>query len=123
SYGYDNGEWKVRGQQISEDPVSQVRRAAGKLIKLSYAAGIKFTVQKSVVFVNPYFIFESSDGKDADMLIMPNRLKQYLRSLGNYHCGRSAKMLAEEIQRRIVDNPWPLPETDPGRLRQGLNCW
>lgn len=123
SYTYENGVWKVRRQQISEDPVSQVRRAAGKLVKLSYETGFKFDVKKEVIFINPYFIFESHDGKDADMFVMRSRLKQYMRSLGNYHSGRSAKVLAEEIHNRIVDNPYPVPETEYSRLKLGLNCW
>src|SRR5699024_5085000 len=34
NYSYDNGVWRVRGHQISVDPVSQLSRAAGKLVNL-----------------------------------------------------------------------------------------
>src|SRR5690625_2174379 len=36
NYSYEEGVWRVRGRQISEDPVSQVSTAANKLLRLRY---------------------------------------------------------------------------------------
>ncbi|WP_017548074.1 nuclease-related domain-containing protein [Salinicoccus carnicancri] len=129
NYSYENGVWRVRGQQISEDPVSQLSRAAGKLVKLRNESGFPFDIEKEIVFINPYFIFGGGEGGDSDgaggsrHFIMRNRLKQYFRSLGNHTSGRSAKVLSEEIAGRIIADPYPVPETDYGRLRLGVNCF
>ena len=132
NYSYENGVWRVRGQQISEDPVSQLSRAAGKLVKLRNESGFQFDIEKEIIFINPYFIFGGdagdggaggSGGGGARQFIMRNRLKQYFRSLGNHTSGRSAKILSEEIAGRIVADPYPVPETDCGRLRLGANCF
>lgn len=123
NYSYENGVWKVRNYQISEDPVSQVTTAANKLLKLRYDAGIQFEIQKEVVFVNPYLIFGPTDYKNLDMFVMRNRLKQYFRSLHNNTVGRSAEVLAGEIAGRIIENPHPAPETDSTRVKRGVNCY
>ncbi|HIW12479.1 MAG TPA: NERD domain-containing protein [Candidatus Salinicoccus stercoripullorum] len=128
NYSYENGVWRVRGQQISEDPVSQLSRAAGKLVKLRNESGFQFDIEKEIVFINPYFIFGGDGGMGASgggsrQFVMRNRLKQYFRSLGNHTSGRSAKVLAEEISGRIIADPYPVPETDYGRLRPGANCF
>ncbi|AKG73389.1 nuclease-related domain-containing protein [Salinicoccus halodurans] len=125
NYSYENSVWKVRGRQISEDPVSQVNRAAGKLVKLRNESGFQFVIQKEIIFINPYFIFSSGDAGAGSMnlFVMRNRLKQYFRSLGNNTSGRSAKVLAEEISGRIIEDPYPVPETDYTRLKPGVNCW
>lgn len=122
NYSYENGVWKVRNQQISEDPVSQISIAANKLLKMRYELSTHFEIQKEIVFVNPYMIFGPTDYKNADIFVMRNRLKQYFRSLHNNTVGRSAEILAEEIAGRIIDNPHPTPETDKSRLRFGINC-
>lgn len=123
NYSYENGIWKVGNHQISEDPVSQVSTAANKLLRMRYDIDTRFEVHKEIMFVNPYFIFGPTDYKNAGMFIMRNRLKQYFRSLGNNTVGRSAKILAEEIAGRIIKNPHPVPETDAGRVRSGVNCY
>lgn len=123
NYSYENGVWKVRNRQISEDPVSQISTAANKLLKLRYDTGIHFEIQKEVVFVNPYLIFGPTDYKNVNMFVMRNRLKQYFRSLHNNTAGKSAKLLAEEIAGRIIENPHPAPETDGGRIKRGVNCY
>src|SRR5699024_405513 len=124
NYLYENCVWRVRGQQISEDPVSQLSRAAGKLVKLRNESGFQFDIEKEIVFINPYFIFGGDAGDGGSrQFIMRNRLKQYFRSLGNHTSGRSAKVLSEEIAGRIIADPYPVPETDCGRLRLGANCF
>ncbi|AKG73533.1 nuclease-related domain-containing protein [Salinicoccus halodurans] len=122
NYSYEEGVWKVRGHQISEDPVSQISVAANKLLKLRYDTGIHFEIQKEIVFVNPYMIFGPTDYKNVNLFVMRNRLKQYFRSLHNNTSGRSAKVLAEEIAGRIIENPHPAPKADKGRIKFGVNC-
>lgn len=123
NYSYEDGVWKVRGHQISEDPVSQVSIAVNKLLKLRYDTGVHFEVQKEIVFVNPYMIFDHTDYKNPELFVMRNRLKQYFRSLHNNTSGHSAKGLAEEVARRIIKPPHPAPETDASRLKLGMNCY
>lgn len=124
NYSYENSVWKVRGRQISEDPVSQLNRAAGKLVKLRNALGFPFDIGKELIFINPYFIFGAggTDESVAGRFIMRNRVKQYFRSLGSHTTGRSAKVLSEEIAGRIIEDPYPVPATDYGRLKLGVNC-
>lgn len=123
NYSYENGIWKVRNQQISEDPVSQVSTAANKLLRLRYESGVQFEVQKEIVFVNPYMIFGPTDYRHADLFVMRNRLKQYFRSFHNNTFGRPAKVLAEEVARRIISPPHPAPSSDISRLKLGMNCY
>ncbi|WP_411843678.1 hypothetical protein [Salinicoccus sp. HZC-1] len=113
----------MRGQQISEDPVSQIHRAANKLVKLRNESGFQFKIQKEIIFINPYFIFGSGDSASQNLFVMRNRSKQYFRSLGSNTAGRSAKVLSEEVARRITRDPYPTPVTDYSRLKLGLNCW
>ena len=123
NYSYENGVWKVRNQQISEDPVSQISTAANKLLRLRYESGLQFEVQKEIVFVNPYMIFDPTDYKNGDLFVMRNRLKQYFRNFHNNTFGRSAKVLAEEVARRIISPPHPAPSADISRLKLGINCY
>src|SRR5699024_10435861 len=123
NYSYEDGVWKVRNQQISEDPVRQISTAANKLLRLRYESGLQFEVQKEIVFVNPYMIFGPTDYKNGDLFVMRNRLKQYFRNFHNNTFGRSAKVLAEEVARRIISPPHPAPSADISRLKLGLNCY
>lgn len=123
NYTFENAVWKVRGRQISEDPVSQINRAAGKLVKLRNETGFQFDIQKEIIFINPYFIFALGDTGSSNLFVMRNRLKQYFRSLHNNTAGRSAKVLSEEVVKRIIEDPYPVPVTDCSRLKLGVNCW
>lgn len=122
NYSYEDGVWKVRGHQISEDPVSQVSIAVNKLLKLRYDTGVHFEVQKEIVFVNPYMIFDHTDYKNPELFVMRNGLKQYFRSLHNNTSGHSAKGLAEEVARRIIKPPHPVSVNESAKVRFGVNC-
>ena len=122
NYSYEGGVWKVRGRQISEDPVSQVSTAANKLLRLRYDVGMPFEVQKEIIFVNPYLIFGPTDFENLDMFVMRNRLKQYFRSLNNNRAGESAKVLAGEIAKRIIPSPHPVTVSENAEIRRGVNC-
>ena len=122
-YFYENGIWKVRNQQISEDPVSQISTAANKLLRLRYESGIQFEVQKEIVFVNPYMILGPTDYKNVELFVMRNRLKQSFRNFHNNTFGRPAKVLAEEVARRIISPPHTAPSADISRLKLGMNCY
>ena len=123
NYSYEEGVWRVRGRQISEDPVSQVSTAANKLLRLRYDVGVPFEVQKGIVFVNPYLIFGPTDYQNVDMFVMRNRLKQYFRSLTNMNVGESAKVLAAEVAKRIITSPHPAAVNERAKIRFGVNCY
>src|SRR5699024_11075107 len=123
NYSYEEGVWRVRGRQISEDPVSQVSTAANKLLRLRNDVGVPFEVQKGIVLVNPYLIFGPTDYQNVDMFIMRNRLKQYFRSLTNMNVGESAKALAAEVAKRIITSPHPAAVNERAKIRFGVNCY
>src|SRR5699024_994528 len=127
NYSYENGVWRVRGKQITEDPPSQLSRAAGKLVKLRNESGFQFDIEKEIVFINPYFIFGGDGGMGASgggsrQFVLRSRLRQYFRSLGNHTSGRSAKVLGGEISGRILADPYPVPEPGYGGRGPRASC-
>ncbi|WP_020008077.1 nuclease-related domain-containing protein [Salinicoccus albus] len=121
-YVYHDGVWKIQNRRISEDPISQLRRAVNKLIKVKFEKNLSFDVKGKIVFPNPYFVLESAERSSLEMIVKREKLKKYMRSFRMKQSGRSAEMLVKEIAERMVENPYFKPKTDFTRLRQGYYC-
>lgn len=123
-YQYADGSWSVNSFQISEDPVAQVSRTAGKLIRLKYGGGHghPFEVDRKVAFVNPNFNLTTDTEESKNHIITRPMLKYYMRDVARRRSGADASALSDTIRSCIIEDPMALPEVDAARIRTGLYC-
>ncbi|MEZ2457792.1 nuclease-related domain-containing protein [Salinicoccus roseus] len=123
-YQYADGSWSVNSFQISEDPVAQVSRTAGKLIRLKYGGGHghPFEVDRKVAFVNPNFNLTVDTEESKHHIITRPMLKYYMRDVARRRSGADASALSDTIRNCIIEDPMALPEVDVARIRTGLYC-
>lgn len=121
-YNYENEKWYVRQREISEDPISQLKRTTNKLIKFKYMYNEKFISEGKVIFPNPDFSLESNHPTLWDYVIVRHQLRRYLYSLDDLQAGQRAKDLSEIIQKHIVENPYFDYSSDLSEVKKGVYC-
>ncbi|WP_342388699.1 nuclease-related domain-containing protein [Salinicoccus bachuensis] len=121
-YQYGNGSWSVNGFQISEDPLAQASRTAGKLIRLKYGGSHPFDVDRKVAFVNPNFNLTIDSDENEKHIVTRSMMKYYMRDIARRHAGPNAAALSNTIRNFIIDDPMATPEVEAGRIRTGLYC-
>ncbi|MCG1010004.1 NERD domain-containing protein [Salinicoccus sp. ID82-1] len=121
-YMYEDGTWYVNNFQISEDPLAQLSRTAGKLVRLKYLDQKQFDAEKKVVFVNPDFNLTTSSVEGRKHIVDRSLLKHYLRDIARSHSGQNASELASAIHQYMTEDPMTVPEVETGRIRAGFYC-
>ncbi|WP_017548065.1 nuclease-related domain-containing protein [Salinicoccus carnicancri] len=122
-YKYAGGEWTVRGRPGYEDPLAQVSRTAGRLVRLGGRMPYRFDVQKKVVFVNPDMNLEFNSEENQRFIVGRSRLRDHFKALGRLSAGPAAHENARAFRRFFIRNPMPLPVTDFKRIRMGNYCY
>ncbi|WP_020007735.1 nuclease-related domain-containing protein [Salinicoccus albus] len=122
-YAVDGGRWLLKGRQISEDPIAQASRTAGKLLRLKKFIPYHFTVDKRAVFVNPDFHLVSCSGESGQFIVVRTLLTEYFRELGRMSVGKNAHDLTETIKAFVIDNPIALPVIHPSLIWGGSYCF
>ena len=121
-YSYENEQWYVRQNEISEDPIIQLKRASNNLIKFKYLYNEIFSVEGKVIFPNIEFVLETEHPTVGDYVIMRHQLRRYLFSLKNFTAGTRTEALSKIVQNHIVENPYFDYCADFTKLRKGVYC-
>ena len=121
-YRYDRGKWYIRGSQVSEDALAQLRRAVGKLVKLRYQVRGQFDITGKIVFPNIEFRLQTNDEELLENVVLRSGLRNYLLQFKNLYAGRATEEIAELIRAHIVLNPYFDKCADFDALRKGLYC-
>lgn len=123
NYLYRDGRWFRNGRTGGEDPLAQVSRTAGKLVRLAYHLPYRVEVEKKVVFVNPNLDMEIDSDDAAQFAVGRPKLMSYFAELNQMSAGAAAYENANALRKFFIDDPMPLPVTDVRRLRAGNYCY
>lgn len=121
-YRVEKESWYRGKYHIADDPLVQLKRSLGKLIRLRDSARGRFKVSGKVVFVSDDFYLASDDSNIWDKVIVRTGLKRYLRQFKGRNIGESAKFISRLVENSEVENPYFNPRIDRERLRLGLYC-
>lgn len=125
-YTFEKEKWHVDGMVISEDPIIQLKRAIGKLVKLQNASRMRFKVSGKVLFTHINFTLDSDDSGLFKHIVMRANLGRYLRALkriiSGCHLGASADSIVQLIESHIVEDPYFDKVADYEYVRKGLYC-
>lgn len=110
------------GATLPDDPMSQLRRAVGKLMNLQRGAGFKFEVSGKLIFPNESFRLFTKDDQVWNQVVLRADFKRYFNGFYNEYSGEGASKLADIIERHIVPNPYFKHRVDFESVRHGLYC-
>ncbi len=122
NYRYEKGTWYIGKSPVSDDALSQLRRAIGKLVKLRYQVQGKFDISGKIVFPNIEFRLQSSDDDLWENVVLRSGLRSYLGQFKNMYAGRVGEDIAELIRSHIVPNTYFDKYADFSAVRKGLYC-
>lgn len=123
NYVFDGSGWFRNGRPSSEDPLAQVSRTAGKLVRLGYHLPYRVNVEKKVIFINPNLDLEINSDENAQFIVGRPKLLSYFSELNRMYAGHAAGENAQALRKFIIDDPMPLPVTDPNRVQAGNYCY
>lgn len=121
-YSYVDGQWFNGKFEVTEDAISQLKRAMGKLKKIRYETKMNFDVRGKIIFPNLDLQFDCDDERARSMVIMRNQLKEYLKSFMASGISEQSKEIARVIYKRIIENPYFDKTADIDCLKRGLYC-
>lgn len=121
-YRYEGGKWFIGQSEVSEDALSQLRRAIGRLVKMRYDVRGAFDISGKIIFPNIEFRLQSADDELWNNIIMRAGLRNYLMQFKNMYAGRDAENIADVIRRHIIPNPFLDKSADFDTVRKGLYC-
>ena len=121
-YRVEQGKWFAGDFEVPDDPLSQLKRAMNKLLKLKYIHRLNFEIEGKVVF--PHIDFRlNCDNRDVrEKLVMRSELGDYLKQFKNDYAGRYADRIAEAVSAHIIENPFFNQHADFEAVRKGLYC-
>lgn len=111
-----------RGTPLPDDPLSQLRRAVGKLMNMQRAAGFNFEVSGKLIFPNESFRLFAKDDQVWNQVVLRADLRRYFNGFYNEYSGEGASELADIIERHIVQNPYFKHRVEFDSVRHGLYC-
>ena len=121
-FHYSKDIWYRNGHSLEDDTFAQLRRAQGKLMKLSKDFAVKFEVHGALIFINDDFRLTSDKDDIWDKTIVRSHLRNYLRSLNSGYRGEKAKKIANIINKHRVNNTHFNVKPNISRLRLGFYC-
>lgn len=121
-YSYNDGQWFSGEFEVTEDAISQLKRAMGKLKKIRYESKMNFDVSGKIIFPNLNLQFDCDDERARSMIIMRNQLMEYLRSFHSSGISEQTKEIARVIYGKIIENPYFDKLADIADLRRGMYC-
>lgn len=121
-YSYMDGQWFSGKFEVTEDAISQLKRAMGKIKKIRYEARMNFDVRGKIIFPNLDLQFDCDDERARAMVVMRNQLKEYLKSFRAGGISEQSKEIARVIYKKIIGNPYFDKRADIDGLRRGLYC-
>lgn len=121
-YSYVDGQWFSGKFEVTEDAISQLKRAMGKLKKVRYDSRMDFDISGKIIFPNLDLQFDCDDERARSMIIMRNQLKDYLEGFRSTGISEQSKKIARVIYKKIIENPYFDKAADISNLRCGLYC-
>lgn len=121
-YSYVDGQWFSGKFEVTEDAISQLKRAMGKLKKVRYDSQMNFDVSGKIIFPNLDLQFDCDDERARSMIIMRNQMKDYLKGFRSSGISEQSKEIARVIYKRIIENPYFDKAADIEDLKLGLYC-
>lgn len=114
--------WAKGNFVLPDDPFAQLRRAIGKMRRLSLSSDLQFNVSGKLIFPNEECTLIIVDESLKQNIIIRSNLRRYLARFKNSFSGNFALKICEVIKRNIVDNPYFKSAVDFDDVRHGLYC-
>lgn len=121
-YRFEGGNWYKGDYQIPDDPLAQLKRAAGKLIRLRNEARGNFNVSGKLIFPSDEFYLKTDEPSVWGKVVTRIDLRKYLRNFSSMSAGNKANYIARLISTKIVENPYFRVNIEERRIRKGLHC-
>ena len=124
TYTVVDGSWAKGNFVLPDDPIAQLRRAVGKLRRLSLKSKLNFEVSGKLIFPNEECTLIIRDESLKQKIIDRSNLRRYLARFKNNFSIRSgfALKICEAISHHIVDNPYFKSAVDFDDVRHGIYC-
>lgn len=119
---YSKDNWYKKGYPLQEDAFAQLRRAQGKLMKLSKNSGVNFEVTGALIFINDDFRITSDKDDIWEKTIVRSHLRGYLQNLNSVQKSDKAQKIANIINKYRVNNIYFNEKADISRLKLGFYC-
>lgn len=122
-YQVEGSMWnRSGGTPLPDDPMSQLRRAVGKLMNLQRAAGFNFKISGKLIFPNESFRLFTSEDQVWNQTVLRVDFKRYFNGFYNEYSGEGASEIADIIERHSVPNPYFKHRVEFDSVRHGLYC-
>lgn len=121
-YRYENGQWFNGSRRLSDDGITQVTRAANKLVNLGSISGLPLAATGKVIFPNDDFRLTTDDEKIWGKIVVRSALKKYLRGFRYENSGGRAASIVKLIDSSIAENTYLTMQANMDRLRKGIYC-
>lgn len=122
NYAYEDEKWLVRNFQISEDPLSQLKRTMNNLLKIKYNNNFNFAIEGKIIFPNIDFSLNSAHENIWKYIVLRNQLRRYLNSFKDYPVTDYATQLVDFINAHIVEDPFFKEKANFNELKKGVYC-
>lgn len=122
TYTVMDGSWAKGNFELPDDPFAQLRRAIGKMRRLSLSSDLQFKVSGKLIFPNEECTLIIADESLKQNIIIRSNLRRYLARFKNSFSGNLAREICEVIKRNIVDNPYFKSAVDFDDVRHGIYC-
>lgn len=121
-FHYSKDNWYRNGYLLEDDAFAQLRRAQGKLMKISKNSAVNFEVTGALIFINDDFRLTSDNDDIWNKTIVRSHLRSYLQNLNNGQRGEKAKTIANIINKYRTGNTYFSEQADVARLKRGFYC-
>lgn len=121
-YRVEGSSWYTGNYILPDDAPSQLRRGAGKLMRLRQKLGYDFAVTGKLIFPDENFHLYSREENLWNQVVLRSEMGDYFRSFENEYSGEFASKQADLVEQHIVANPYFKLGVEFGSIRNGLYC-
>ncbi len=122
TYTVSDDSWAKGNFELPDDPFAQLRRAIGKMRRLSLSSDLQFKVSGKLIFPNEECTLIIADELLKQNIIIRSNLRRYLARFKNSFSGNFAREICEVITEHIVVNPYFKSAVDFDDVRHGIYC-
>ena len=122
TYTVSEGNWALGDFVLPDDPFAQLRRAIGKLRRLSNLSDLNFKVSGKLIFPNEECTLIINDEKLKENIIIRSNLRRYFERFKQSYSSNYASAISNVISEHIVENPYLKEGVAFDDIRHGLYC-
>ena len=122
TYTVSEGSWALGDFVLPDDPFAQLRRAIGKLRRLSNLSDLNFKVSGKLIFPNEECTLIINDEKLKENIIIRSNLRRYFERFKQSYSSNYASAITNVIGEHIVENPYLKEGVAFDDIRHGLYC-